>query len=229
MTLDRLFGLQEKRALIIGATPIGLATHSLFIEAGATSTLSDPGADPEAIAHAVDQFVAEYGKIDILVYAATRTGTYPLVDTTLDQWDGMQDYNVRGAFVAVRQAVRHMRDSGGGAIVAVSTMGSVHPVLMGNAAYGASKAGLNAMIRAVALDENCHNIRANTILPGAVPVGDPEAGAVRIGGPAMQPGRLMMGMGSCEDVAAGILYLASPAARFMTGQILTLDGGFLIS
>jgi NAD(P)-dependent dehydrogenase (short-subunit alcohol dehydrogenase family) len=122
-----------------------------------------------------------------------------------------------------------MRDSGGGAIVAVSTMGSVHPVLMGNAAYGASKAGLNAMIRAVALDENGHNIRANTILPGAVPVGDPEAGAVRIGGPAMQPGRLMMGMGSCEDVAAGILYLASPAARFMTGQILTLDGGFLIS
>ena len=225
MTLDRLFGLQEKRALIIGATPIGLATQSLFIEAGATSALSDPGADPEAIAHAVDQFVAEYGQIDILVYASTRTGTYPLADTTLDQWDGMQDYNVRGAFVAVRQAVRHMRDSGGGAIVAVSTMGSVHPILMGNAAYGASKAGLNAMIRAVALDEQSHGIRANTILPGAVPVGAPEADAVRLGGPAMEPGRLMMGMGSCEDVAAGILYLASPAARFMTGQTLCVEGG----
>jgi len=229
MTLDRLFGLQGKCALIIGATPIGLATQSLFIEAGATCVLANPGSEPEAIAAAVDQFAAEHSKIDILVYAATRTGTYPLADTTLDQWDGMQDHNVRGAFVAVRQAVRHMRDSGGGAIIAVSTMGSVHPVLMGNAAYGASKAGLNAMIRAVALDENCHNIRANTILPGAVPVGDPEAGTVRLGGPAMQPGRLMMGMGSCEDVAAGILYLASPAARFMTGQVLTLDGGFLIS
>lgn len=229
MSLDRLFGLQGKRALIIGATPIGHATQTLFIEAGATCALADPGSDSEAIAAAVEQFVAEHAKIDILVYAATLTGTYSLADMTLDQWDGMQNCNVRGAFVAVRQAVPHMRDSGGGAIVAVSTMGSVHPVLKGNAAYGASKAGLNAMIRAVALDENCHGIRANTILPGAVPVGDPEAGAVRLGGPAMEPGRLMMGMGNCEDVAAGILYLVSPASRFMTGQVLTLDGGFLIS
>ena len=229
MSLERIFGLQDKRALIIGATPIGQASQALFIEAGATSALSDPGSDPEAITTAVEQFVAQHGRIDILVYAATRTGTYPLADMTLDQWDGMQDCNVRGAFVAVRQAVRHMRDSGGGAIVAVSTMGSLHPVLKGNAAYGASKAGLNAMIRAVALDEQCNGIRANTILPGAVPVGAPEADAVRLGGPAMEPGRLMMGMGSCEDVAAGILYLASPAARFMTGQVLTLDGGFLIS
>ena len=229
MSLERLFGLQDKRALIIGATPIGQASQALFIEAGATSALSDPGSDPEAITTAVEQFVAQHGRIDILVYAATRTGTYPLADMTLDQWDGMQDCNVRGAFVAVRQAVRHMRDSGGGAIVAVSTMGSLHPVLKGNAAYGASKAGLNAMIRAVALDEQCNGIRANTILPGAVPGGAPEADAVRLGGPAMEPGRLMMGMGSCEDVAAGILYLASPAARFMTGQVLTLDGGFLIS
>jgi meso-butanediol dehydrogenase/(S,S)-butanediol dehydrogenase/diacetyl reductase len=229
MSLERLFGLQDKRALIIGATTIGQATQALFIEAGATCALSDPGSDPEAIAEAVEQFVAANGRIDILVYAATRTGTYPLADMTLDQWDGMQDCNVRGAFVAVRQALRHMRESGGGAIIAVSTMGSLHPVLKGNAAYGASKAGLNAMIRAVALDEQSHGIRANTILPGAVPVGEPESGAVRLGGPAMEPGRLMMGMGSCEDVAAGILYLASPAARFMTGQVLTLDGGFLIS
>lgn len=229
MSLERLFGLQGKRALIIGATPIGYTAQTLFIEAGATCTLADPGSDAEAIATAVDQFVTEHSKIDILVYAATLTGTYPLTDMTLDQWDAMQNCNVRGAFVAVQQAVRHMRDSSGGAIVAVSTMGSLHPVLKGNAAYGASKAALNAMIRAVALDENCHGIRANTILPGAVPVGDPEAGAVRLGGPAMEPGRLMMGMGSCEDVAAGILYLVSPASRFMTGQVLTLDGGFLIS
>lgn len=229
MTLDRLFCLHGQRALIVGATPIGQATHSLFVEAGAICALVNPGLNPDAIADAVDQFVAEQGKIDVLVYAATLTGTYSLSDMTLDQWDTMQNGNVRGAFVAVRQAVRHMRESGGGAIVAVSTMGSLHPVLKGNAAYGASKAGLNALIRAVALDENVHGIRANTILPGAVPVGEPESGAVRLGGPAMEPGRLMMGMGSCEDVAAGILYLASPASRFMTGQTLTLDGGFLIS
>ncbi|MDP3908547.1 SDR family NAD(P)-dependent oxidoreductase [Novosphingobium sp.] len=229
MTIARLFGLEAKRALIIGGTPIGHATQALFAEAGATCVLVDPQSDPDAVAGAVDEFAAQHRGIDILVYAATLTGTFPLANLTLEQWDRLHNHNLRGAFVAIRQAVRHMRDHDGGVIVGVSTMGAVHPVLQGNAAYGSSKAGLNALIRAVALDEHANGIRANIIMPGAVPVGDPDADTVRLGGPAMEPGRLMLGMGSCEDVAAGILYLASPASRFMTGQALVLDGGFLIS
>lgn len=229
MTIDRLFSLSGKTALVVGPTPIGLATADLFREAGAICDIADPAPDEAAIAAAVDDFVAARGRIDVLVYATTRIGTYPLADLTLEQWDCIHQDNLRGAFVAVRQAVRHMRGSGGGAIVAVSTMGSVHPVLKGNAAYGASKAGLNGLIRAVALDEAEHGIRANTVLPGAVPVGDPPSDMVRLGGPATQDGRMMLGMGTAEEIAAGILYLASPAARFMTGQSLVLDGGFLIS
>lgn len=229
MSIERLFSLAGKSALVVGPTPIGVATADLFREAGADCTLVDPAPTEAALCAAVDDFVAAHGRIDILVYATTRIGTYPLADLTLEQWDRIHDDNLRGAFIAMRQAVRHMRGSGGGSIVAVSTMGSVHPVLKGNAAYGASKAGLNALVRAVALDEAEHGIRANAILPGAVPVGDPPADIVRLGGPATVAGRMMLGMAEPMEIATGILYLASPAARFMTGQSLVLDGGFLIS
>lgn len=229
MSLDRLFGLGGKSALVIGSTPIGVATVELLREAGAACDLADPEPDEAAMILAVDSFVAKRGKIDILVYAATRIGTYPLADLTAEQWDRIQHVNLRGAFIAIRQAVRHMRNSGGGAIVAVSTMGSLHPVLNGNAAYGASKAGLNALIRSVALDHHADGIRANCVLPGAVPVGDPPADMIRMGGPATQEGRMILGMASAQEIAGGILYLASPAGRFITGQSLTMDGGFLIS
>jgi NAD(P)-dependent dehydrogenase (short-subunit alcohol dehydrogenase family) len=108
-------------------------------------------------------------------------------------------------------------------------MGALHPVLKGNAGYSASKAGLNALVRAAALDHAEDNIRVNAVLPGAVPVGPPPEDAVRMGGPATEPGRMMLGMGTAEDVAGAVLFLASPSGRFVTGQALVLDGGFLIS
>src|SRR3546814_20097227 len=104
---------------------------------------------------------------------------------------------------------------------------SIHPVLKGDGAYGASKAGLNALVRAAARDHAEDGIRVNAVLPGAVPVGDPPADMERLGGPATQPGRLMLGMGSAEDVASAIVYLAPPAGRLITGPALALDGGSL--
>jgi NAD(P)-dependent dehydrogenase (short-subunit alcohol dehydrogenase family) len=108
-------------------------------------------------------------------------------------------------------------------------MGSLHPVLHGNAAYGAAKAGLNAMIRAIALDHYRDGVLANAVLCGAVPVGPAPPDAGPMAGPAAQPGRLMMGRAEPELIAAAVLYLASAAGGFVTGQTLTLDGGFLIS
>lgn len=228
MTLERIFGVADRKALVIGATPVGQATTALFNALGAEAELADIVPGEAAIADAVSAFVARHGRIDVMVYAVTRIGTYALPTMSLDQWDQLHDANLRGAFLAMRATIPAMRTQGGGAIVAVSTMGSVHPVLKGNGAYGASKAGLNGLVRAAALDHAEDGIRVNAVLPGAVPVGDPPADMERLGGPAMQPGRLMLGMGSAEDVASAIVYLASPAGRFITGQALTLDGGFLI-
>lgn len=227
--LETLFGLSGRKALVLGSTPIGVASRDLMASAGATVEIVDPGVDEGAVDAAFAAFAGRHGGLDILVYATTRIGTYPLTTMTLAQWDAVQDANLRGAFLAFRAAIPLMQARGGGAIIAISTMGSVHPVLKGNGAYGASKAGLNALVRAAALDHAADNIRVNTVLPGAVPVGEPPEDMVRMGGPAMEPGRLMLGMGTAEDVAGAVLYLASPAGRFVTGQALALDGGFLIS
>ncbi len=229
MMLDGIFGIADKTALIIGDNPIAQATLALFTQAGATIELIDVAPEEAAMADAYAGFVERHGRLDIVVYAASRIGTYALPDMTLAQWDAMHDVNLRGAFIALRDAVRQMKGQGGGVIVAVSTMGSLHPVLVGNTAYGSSKAGLNALVRATALDHAGDGIRANTVLHGAVPCGPPASDAVQLGGPAMQPGRLTLGMGQPEDVASAILYLCSPAAKFITGQSLALDGGFLIS
>jgi NAD(P)-dependent dehydrogenase (short-subunit alcohol dehydrogenase family) len=229
MTLETIFGIAGKKALIIGDNPIAQATLALFGQVGADVELTEAGPEEAATIEAFSAFIARHERVDILVYAATRIGTYSLPDMTLAQWDAMHDTNLRGAFLAFREAVRHMKGHGGGTIVAVSTMGSLHPVLAGNAAYGSSKAGLNALVRATALDHLADGIRTNTVLHGAVPCGPPPGDVVALGGPATQLGRLMLGMGQPEDVASAILYLCSPAARFITGQSLTLDGGFLIS
>lgn len=224
-----LFDISGRKALIVGATPIGEATARLFAEAGAIVQVRDVAPEEAAMAEAVGGFLDRNGSLDILVYAATRIGTYALPRTTTAQWDAIHDTNLKGAFLAFREVVPAMQRQGGGCIVAVSTMGSLHPVLSGNSAYGSSKAGLNALVRATALDHAGDSIRANAVLFGAVPVGEAPADMERLGGPATQPGRLLLGMGSAEEVAAAILYLSSPAARPITGQTLTLDGGFLIS
>ena len=227
--LDGIFGIAGKTALIIGDNPIAQATLALFTQAGARVELIDVASEEGAMAEVFSGFIKRNASLDIVVYAASRIGTFALPEMTLAQWDAMHDTNLRGAFLAFRDAVRRMKGQGSGAIVAVSTMGSLHPVLVGNTAYGSSKAGLNALVRATALDHAGDGIRANVVLHGAVPCGPPASDAVPLGGPATQPGRLTLGMGQPEDVASAILYLCSPAAKFITGQSLTLDGGFLIN
>lgn len=229
MTLERLVGIAGRKVLIIGTTPVGLATETLFAEIGAEVLARDVAPAESAMREAVADFVGHHGTIDILVYATTRIGTYALPTMSLAQWNAIHDDNLRGAFLACRETIPVMQRSGGGSIVAVSTMGSQHPVLKGNAAYGSSKAGLNALIRAIALDHAEDAIRANSVLCGAVPVGPAPSDAQSLGGPATQAGRLLLGMGTAEEVAAAIVYLTSAAARPITGQMLTLDGGFLIS
>ena len=234
---EELFGIEGAVAAVVGSSPIGEATAALFDRAGATVVRlpvaadgSAPAAgDEAATAERLDRILADHGRIDILVYAATELGAYPFTETTLAQWDRLHAGNVRGAFVTFREAVRRMVPTGGGRLVAVSTMGSLHPVLYGNAGYGSSKAALNALVRNIAFDHARDGIRANSVLHGAVPVSAFPADAPPVSGPGLQPERKLLGDGTAEEVAAAVLYLVSPAGRYITGQTLTLDGGFLIS
>lgn len=167
---------------------------------------------------------------DIVVLGAMMQGGVPAVEMSAEQWDAMFAINARGAFLTAREAVKQMTSAGRpGRIIALSTIGSEHPVLRGNAAYGASKAALNQLCRTLAFEHAADNIKVNAILPGAIPGNAPRmAGAYASGGPGANPDRHLSGHGKAEDVGWLAVFLASPAARYITGQTFVIDGGFQI-
>jgi gluconate 5-dehydrogenase len=102
-------------------------------------------------------------------------------------------------------------------------------VLRGNIAYGASKAALNQMCRCLAFEHAAHDIRVNAILPGAIPGNAPRMeGAIASNGPGANAARHLSGYGDPADVGWLAVYLASPAARYVTGQTFVIDGGFQV-
>jgi len=181
---------------------------------------------------------AQFGRLDILVNCAGVVANQPLAQTTLERFDALQSVNQRSTFLLMREGVRLMLSAGhGGRIVNVTTMGSLHPALKGNAAYASSRAGVTAMTRAIAHDHVRDRILCNVVLPGAVrgktrfheTLEARLAAGGTLEGPSTDANRLPLGMGNGRDIAAAVLYLVGPSGGYITGQSLTLDGGFLIT
>ena len=192
----------------------------------------------ESVLSLFAEVIARFGRLDILVNCAGVTANMDLLETSIEIFDEQQSVNQRATFLLMREAVRHMLAGGtGGRIVNVSTMGTFHPVLRGNAAYAPSRAGVVAMTRSVAHDYARDGILANCVHPGAVRSKTrfhPQlqarlAAGGAIEGPGADPTRLPLGMGNGRDIAAAVLYLVGPSGGYITGQSLVLDGGFLIS
>jgi NAD(P)-dependent dehydrogenase (short-subunit alcohol dehydrogenase family) len=176
-----------------------------------------------------------HGRLDVLVNNA-GFGTYNDVETvTLEQWRRIMAVNLDGTFIGTQLAIRSMKETGGGCIINISSIGALigSPSL---AAYSASKAGVHLLTKCAAVycGQKQYNIRVNSIHPGLV---DTRAGlemarlatglqddqAAIEAFTALHPiGRL----GTPADIASGILYLASDESGFMTGSALVLDGGF---
>jgi glucose 1-dehydrogenase len=172
--------------------------------------------------------------LNALVNNAALQVAKPLVETSVEEWDSVMAHNLRSVFLAVKLAHPLLKESGAGAIVNVS---SVHAVATSAniAAYAASKGGLLALTRAMAIEFAPDNIRANAILPGAVDTPMLRAGLGRghVGGEDILErldnlarktvnGRI----GQPEEIAQAILFLADHSrSSFMTGQALIVDGG----
>ena len=183
-------------------------------------------ADPTGIAKGFDAARAALGEIDLLVNNAARALIKPVVDVTAAEWDDLMDTNLRGAFLLSqcfgRAAIASKR---GGAIV---TMASTHGMtgIAGRAVYGIAKAGLIQMTKMLAIEWADYGIRANAIAPTTVLT--PSRAAMLSDPKAKQqmleriPTRRFV---TPEEVAAAVVYLASPAAASITGHTLLLDGG----
>jgi NAD(P)-dependent dehydrogenase (short-subunit alcohol dehydrogenase family) len=181
---------------------------------------------------AVEQAVAKHGGIDILICCAgiQRYGT--VVDTPEDIWDDVLDINLKGVYLAAKYAVPEMKRRGGGAIVVISSIQS-YASQANVAAYTASKGGINALVRAMALDHAADNITVNTVCPASIDTPMLRWAADLFKGDLTQDemiaqwgkGHPIGRVGKQEEVAELVAFLASDKARFITGADMKIDGG----
>lgn len=202
--------------------------------AGIYPFVADIG-EPEAAAKLIGDVVARFGRLDGLVLNAGIVITKPFAETSLDNWNQQLAINLTGPFVLAQAALPHLLQRKG-AIVSVSSVGAVQTG-PGLAAYSASKAGLTLMTQAIAYEHARHGLRANIVAPGWIrtEMGDEEMATMNIaedleGAYAKVSEDVpQRRAGTADEAAAAIAWLLSPAASFVNGAVLAVDGGSLIA
>jgi NAD(P)-dependent dehydrogenase (short-subunit alcohol dehydrogenase family) len=196
------------------------------------SIVCDVG-DEHAVVQAMADTIGELGRLDACFVNAGVGGKAPsFVEMTSDEWRRVMKVNLDGAFFTAREAARHMvarhadGDTDGGSIVFTSS-GSAFFGQQSGQHYGASKAGVNSMMKAIAVQHARHGIRCNSILPGWIET-DMTAGAFGWDRfvENVLPRVPMRRWGTRDDFGGLAVYLASRASTYHTGDVITVDGGY---
>lgn len=251
MTTPRSYGLRDKVVLITGgARGLGRAVALRLVQEGAAvvisgrnqqnledtlSLLQQNGGRASAVIadvrrakdvqDMIDAVIQEHDRIDGLVNNAGVTASALLHEMTEDQWDLVLDTNLKGAFLCARATLPHMIRQNQGAVVNLCSIAS-HQGQEGRANYAASKAGLMALTRVMAMEGGRHGIRVNAVAPAmaetdlVMNLPSDYLDEVRDRKPL---GRL----GTPDEIADVILFLLSEGAAYMTGETVTVDGGLL--
>ncbi len=203
------------------------ATRAAVEERGRLAVIEDVDvADLAAVTSMVERTVARFGRLDVLVNNAGITRDALLVKMSEAQWDQVLAVNLKGAFCCTKAATKPMMKQRSGSIVFISSVIG----LMGNAGqanYGASKAGLLGLMRCTARELARRNVRANAICPGFIETPMTQALSEEVRAKLADPIPLAR-LGAPEDVAQAVLFLCSPAATYITGQVLNVDGGMVM-
>jgi NAD(P)-dependent dehydrogenase (short-subunit alcohol dehydrogenase family) len=244
---------QHRVAFVTGAASgIGRATADTFVQSGYATVLVDRDeragkqaeatlrcsgecmflacdvADDAAVEGAIAKAVARYGRLDVAFNAAGVDGTQaPTAECTTENWDTIMSVNLRGLWFCLRHEIRQMLQHGGGSIVnCASSAGLVGTINL--PAYVASKHGVVGLTKAAALEYARRNIRVNAVCPGMIDTPmwqrsiSPEMTVqLLVNDPS---GRL----GQPREVAEAVVWLCSPAASFVNGQALAVDGGLTV-
>ncbi len=249
--------LAGKVALITGgASGIGRATALLFAREGAAIALADLNAhagqrvadqitqsggtaffEPVDVTRAADcqllveRAIREFGRIDILFNNAGIIRRATVLELSEDDWDRVMAVNVKSIYLLSREVIPHMQKAGGGTIVNTASGWG----LAGGAkaaVYCASKGAVVLLTKAMAIDHGPQNIRVNCICPGDTDTGMLREEALQLGEEngrflAQSAKRPLGRVGTPEEIAQAVLYLASGASSFVTGTALVVDGGGL--
>ncbi len=239
--------LENKVAVITGgASGIGAATAELFIEEGAkvaivdlneekgkafAEELKDNNAevlfiradvtDEEQVKNMFDKTVDVFGKVDIVFNNAGIGKVTPTEKLDYAEWRKTVNVDLDGVFLVAREAIRKFLKTGGGVLVNTASMYGLVGA-PGSAAYNAAKAGVANLTRSLALEYAEKNIRVNALAPGFIDtpiLGDTDRNALIQATP-------MKRLGKPEEMAKAVLFMASDDSSFMTGHILTVDGGY---
>jgi NAD(P)-dependent dehydrogenase (short-subunit alcohol dehydrogenase family) len=187
----------------------------------------------DAVKGMVEAVMARFGQIDVLVNNAGIINHGSVITASVDEWDLLMSTNVRSVFLVSRYALPHMIDGGGGSVVNLgSNLGLVGT--RGAAAYATSKGAIVQLTKAMALDHVADGIRVNCVCPGTIDT--PLVQRQRVGRTEEQlrqsdvrlRERHPIGrMGTPEEVASVIAFLASDEASFVTGSLYSIDGGYI--
>jgi NAD(P)-dependent dehydrogenase (short-subunit alcohol dehydrogenase family) len=195
-------------------------------DGGRSVALQADLSDAARVREAIDDIVSHFGRLDALI---NNAGIYPLhglLDMPALAWDDVLNANLRSAFLCTQAAAKAMIAGGrGGAIVNITSIEAENPA-PAHAHYSASKAGLAMLTRSSAHELGPHGVRVNAVAPGLI--GRPGIeDAWPDGVSRWQTAAPLRRLGTPEDIADACLFLASPAARWITGATLLVDGGVM--
>ncbi|HEX6389866.1 MAG TPA: 3-oxoacyl-ACP reductase [Solirubrobacteraceae bacterium] len=235
--------LQEKVCVVTGAAGgIGAATVAAFQREGARVVGVDLGADaPGDVSLAVDvtdedavrsmyaDIRAQFGRIDVLFNNAgiSPTDDGSVLDTSLEAWQRVQDVNLKSVFLCCKHGIPHLLEGGGGSVINTASFVAVMGAATSQISYTASKGGVLALSRELGVEFARRGVRVNALCPGPVDTPllrelfakDPERAARRLVHVPM--GRF----GTAEEIAAGVVFLASDESSFVTASTFLVDGG----
>lgn len=245
--------LEDKVAIITGAGQgIGRAYALRFVQEGARVVIADiqeekahsveqevqnaggdgiavkvDVADSDSVREMVDQTIERFGRVDVLINNAAIFATIkmkPFEEITLDEWNRIIAVNLTGSFLCCQAVAPHMRERKQGRIINISS----GVVLMGRpyyAHYVASKAGIIGLTRALANELGGDNINVNTITPGPTETEVPRETVTPEQAKAMIEAQAIHRRETPEDLVGVAVFLASEDSRFITGQVINVDGG----